>query len=237
MTSRISRRKLMACTCSGAAVGLLPLGHHAWAAAEEHRRTQITPDEALRLLKAGNQEFVTDAPYRGVQGRQRRVEIARSQHPFAVLVGCSDSRVSPELLFGRGLGELFIIRVAGNTVDLAALGSIEYAVAELGVPLVLVLGHERCGAVAAAVSVVAKNAMFPGAIGEMVEPIVPAVLRAQGQPGELLDNAVRENVRRVVSRLRGGGAILPDRAEAGRLKIVGARYDLDDGAVEFFKET
>ena len=91
------------------------------------------------------------------------------------------------------MGELFIVRVAGNTVDLTAQGSIEYAVAEFGVPLVLVLGHERCGAVAAAVSVVQENAAFPGAIGEMVEPIVPAVLRAKGQPGGLLDNAVREN--------------------------------------------
>ena len=172
-----------------------------------------------------------------MQGRERRVEIARGQTPFAVLVGCSDSRVSPELLFGRGLGELFIYRVAGNTVDRAALGSIEYAVAELGVPLVLVLGHERCGAVAAAVSVVEKNTIFPGAIGEMVEPIVPAVLRARSQPGDLLDNAVRENVRGIVGRLRHEGPILANAIGAGKLRIVGARYDLDDGAVDFFAET
>jgi carbonic anhydrase len=196
----------------------------------------MTPDEALRMLKEGNERFVTDAPFRGVQGRERRVEVARGQRPFAVLVGCSDSRVPPELLFGRGLGELFIVRVAGNTVDLTARGSVEYAVAELGVPLVLVLGHERCGAVAAAVEVVASNATFPGAIGEVVEPIVPAVLRAKAQPGELLDNAVRENVRRVVTRLRGNGAILPAMAEAGRRKVVGARYDRDDGAVDFVAE-
>jgi carbonic anhydrase len=120
-----------------------------------------------------------------MQGHERRIEIARGQHPFAVLIGCSDSRVPPELLFGRGLGELFTIRVAGNTVDPAAQGSIEYAVAEFGVPLVL---------------------------------------------------AVRENVRRVVARLRGSGAILPELVEAVRLKVAGARYDLDEGAVDFFED-
>ena len=233
--NRISRRAMVACACCGAPPAVLPRPSYA-RAAEEHPRSSMTPDEALRLLKDGNEKFVTDAPFRGVQGRERRIEIARGQPPFAVLVGCSDSRVPPELLFGRGLGELFIVRVAGNTVDLTAQGSIEYAVAEFGVPLVVVLGHERCGAVAAAVSVVEENATFPGAIGEMVEPIVPAVLRAKGQPGELLDNAVRENVRRVVTRLRGSGAILPELAEAGRLKVVGARYDLDHGAVDFFTE-
>jgi len=233
--NRISRRAMVTCACCGAAAGMLS-GTGCIRAAEEHPRSNMTPDEALRLLQEGNKKFVTDAPFRGVQGRERRIEVARGQTPFAVLVGCSDSRVPPELLFGRGLGELFIVRVAGNTVDLTAQGSIEYAVAEFGVPLVLVLGHERCGAVAAAVSVVEENATFPGAIGEMVEPIVPAVLRAKGQPGDLLDNAVRENVRRVVSRLRGNGAILPKLAEAGSIKVVGARYDLDHGAVDFFTE-
>jgi carbonic anhydrase len=231
-----SRRHLLACACCSVAAGALPVPGRAWAA-DQHQHTQLSPDEALKRLKDGNAEFITDSPFHGVQDRARRVEIARGQTPFAVLVGCSDSRVSPELLFGRGLGELFIYRVAGNTVDRAALGSIEYAVAELGVPLILVLGHERCGAVAAAVSVVEKNTIFPGAIGEMVEPIVPAVLRARSQPGDLLDNAVRENVRGIVGRLRQEGPILANAIGAGKLKIVGARYDLDDGAVDFFAET
>jgi carbonic anhydrase len=130
------------------------------------------------------------------------MEIARGQAPFAVLVSCSDSRVPPELLFDTGLGELFIIRNAGNTVDTAALGSIQYGVLVLGAPLVVVLGHERCGAVDAALQVVDKNATFPGSIGPMIEPIIPAVLKAKsgGAKGdELLDAAVRENVRRVVT--------------------------------------
>lgn len=194
---------------------------------------QLTPDEALALLEAGNAEFLTDAPYRRADTRARRLEIAAAQAPFAVLVGCSDSRVSPELLFGRGLGELFIIRVAGNTVDLAALGSVEYAVSQLGVPLVVVLGHERCGAVAAALAVVETNATFPGRIGDMVEPIIPAVLSARGDEGILLHDAVVANVERVLLGLRQSSPLLQDAEEAGRLRIVGAVYDLDDGRVVF----
>ncbi len=201
-------------------------------------RTTMNPDQALAALKEGNAKFLTDAPFRGAQGRERRIEIARQQVPFAVLVSCSDSRVSPELLFGRGLGELFIVRNAGNTVDTVALGSIEYAVAVLGVPLVVVLGHERCGAVDAAVSVVEKNTMFPGSLNQMIEPIIPAALiaRSTGAKGDaLLDLAVRENIRRVVTRLRNSDPVMMQPLQAGRLRVVGARYDLDDGAVEFFE--
>ena len=121
----------------------------------------MTPDQALAALKEGNAKSLTDSPVRAVQGRARRLEIARGQAPFAVLVSCSDSRVPPEVLFGRGLGELFIVRNAGNTVDTVALGSIEYAVAVLGVPLIVVMGHERCGAVEAALSVVEKEHGVP----------------------------------------------------------------------------
>lgn len=195
--------------------------------------TQLTPDEALALLEKGNAEFLTDAPYRRTDTRARRLEIAAAQAPFAVLVGCSDSRVSPELLFGRGLGELFIIRVAGNTADLAALGSVEYAVSQLGVPLVVVLGHERCGAVAAALAVVERNATFPGRIGDMVEPIIPAVLSARTDDGILLHDAVIANIERVVVSLRQSSPLLQEREEAGKLRIVGAIYDLDDGRVVF----
>ncbi len=200
-------------------------------------KTTLTPDQALALLKEGNRSFLTDSPVRAASGRERRLAIAQSQAPFAAYVTCSDSRVSPELLFGRGLGELFIIRNAGNTVDTVAEGSIEYAVAELGVPLVVVMGHERCGAVSAAVSVVRQNARFPGSIGKMVEPIIPAVLQAQGQPGDLVDNAIRENVRRVVNQLRTqSDPLLLEPQRTGRVKVVGAYYDLDTGSVDFFDE-
>jgi carbonic anhydrase len=144
--------------------------------------------------------------------------------------------VSPELLFGRGLGDLFIVRNAGNVVDLAAMGSIEYGVAVLGAPLVVVLGHERCGAVQAAVAVVEQDATFPGSIGQMIEPILPAVLRARREgEADLVERSVKYNVRRVVDRLRMTEQMLLAPQEAGRLRIVGAYYDLDNGNVEFME--
>jgi carbonic anhydrase len=199
-------------------------------------RATLTPDQALALLKEGNDNYRTDAPFRGPQGRERRVELARGQAPFCVLVGCSDSRVPPELLFGRGLGELFIVRNAGNTVDTAALGSIEYGVGVLGCPLIVVLGHEACGAVAAAVDVVEKGTTFPGVIGEMVQPIVPAVLEARRAGGDdsLLDKAIVSNAKRVANRLATQSPVLQEAVRNGKLKIVPARYDLDDGDVDFF---
>jgi carbonic anhydrase len=206
------------------------------------KKTTLTAQQALDLLKEGNAKFVSDTPQRSLMGKERRLEIARSQTPIAVLVSCSDSRVPPELLFGRGLGELFIVRNAGNTVDTVAEGSIEYAVAELGVPLVIVMGHERCGAVDAAVSVVQKQTNFPGSIGQMIEPILPAVLKAQSGFGgkahtheQLVDASVRENVTRVVTRLRESQALLQEPLRTKKLLVVGARYDLDDGRVEFFE--
>ena len=233
MNAHLSRRRFLGCLCCAGAPGMVLPPRRAFAAGP---KTTMTPDQALALLKEGNDNFVTDAPYRQATDRERRIEIARGQTPFAVLVSCSDSRVPPELLFGRGLGELFIVRNAGNTVDTTALGSIQYAVVELGVPLIVVLGHEKCGAVDAAVKVVKENATFPGAIGQMVEPIIPAVIRAQSQQGDLLDNAVRENVRRTVNRLRTAEALFEEPLRTKRLRIVGARYALDNGDVDFFDE-
>ena len=196
----------------------------------------MTPDEALALLKKGNRRFLRGEPTEPVRSLPEHLaQMAKVQRPFCVLVGCSDSRVSPELLFGRNLGELFIVRNAGNVVDLAAMGSIEYGVVVLGAPLVLVLGHERCGAVQAAVDVVENDATFPGSIGQMIEPILPAVLRARRcGTHDLLDRSVRANVHRVVHRLRTTEHTLTEPLQDGRLKIVGARYDLNDGSVEFF---
>ncbi|MCW6508900.1 carbonic anhydrase [Lichenifustis flavocetrariae] len=198
---------------------------------------QMTPDQALALLKEGNKRFVEGNPIQShMTGRELRTSLAHEQRPFCVLVGCSDSRVSPELLFGRGLGDLFIVRNAGNVVDLAAMGSIEYGVAVLGAPLVLVLGHERCGAVHAALNVVENDTVYPGSIGQMIEPIIPAVLRARREGGaDLLDRSVRANVHRVVERLRTTEQMLLQPQRDGKLKIIGARYDLDDGHVDFFE--
>lgn len=197
--------------------------------------TDLTPQQALDLLREGNAAFLRGEQTRVLTSAQRRLDLARGQSPFAAYVTCSDSRVPPELLFGRGLGELFIIRNAGNTVDTVALGSIEYAVAQLKTPLVVVMGHESCGAVDAATKVVTENATFPGSIGPMVEPIIPAVLSARDEPGDLLDNSVRANVRRVVNQLRSQtDPIMLDPQRSGDLWVVGAYYHLDTGAVDFF---
>jgi carbonic anhydrase len=229
------RRAFMGSVAVGVlTVVALPIGGSQ--AADPVPKTTLTPDQALRLLKEGNEQFRMDAPSRAAQGRERRVELARGQAPFCVLVGCSDSRVPPELLFGRGLGELFIIRNAGNTIDTTALGSVEYGVGVLGCPLVVVLGHETCGAVAAAIEVVEKNATFPGVIGEMIQPIIPAVLAARSQSGDLLDNAVRTNARRVAARLKTQSAVLQEALRQNRLKVVAARYDFDDGNVDWFED-
>ena len=237
MTSDINpRRSFFRSACCGS-LGLAAAMAAPQVFAADGKKTTLTADQALATLKEGNAKFLTDSPLRAVQGRDRRLEIARGQTPFAVLVSCSDSRVPPEVLFGRGLGELFIVRNAVNTVDTVALGSIEYAIAVLGVPLVVVLGHERCGAVEAALSVVEKNTIFPGSLNQMIEPILPAALiaRSGGAKGdELLDAAVRENVRRVVTRIRNSEPVMMNPIRDGKVKVVGARYDLDDGSVDFF---
>jgi carbonic anhydrase len=239
MTVHVSRRNfLTGCACCFGAATATHMGMP-MAFAAETKKTDLSPDQALELMKKGNSEFKIDAPYRAANDRERRLAIARGQTPFAVLVSCSDSRVSPELLFGRGLGELFIVRNAGNTVDTTALGSIEYAVGVLGVPLVVVLGHQRCGAVGAAIDVVTKNTTYPGSIGRMIEPILPAVLTAQAKkPVDLFDESVRMNVARTVNRLRTGSEpILLDPIKTKALRIVGATYSLDDGSVDFFDES
>lgn len=241
------------CACAGAALatplmsvnavrglalgagGAAALGAAASAeAAPSAKGSGLTPDAALQRLMDGNRAFLANELEPESRNRERRLAIAKSQSPFAVLVSCSDSRVPPEVLFGRGLGDLFIVRVAGNTVSPEGLGSIEYAVAELGVPLVVVMGHERCGAVAAAVSVVRDGADFPGAIGSMVQPILPAAIATRDTKEDWVDAAVRRNVVNVVERLKISGKLLEDPIAAGKLKIVGARYDLDDGKVDFF---
>lgn len=203
-------------------------------------KTTLSPDEALARLKDGNAAFRSDEVHVVPTDHSRRLEIALGQAPFAVLVGCSDSRVSPELLFGAGLGELFIVRNAGNTVGTVALGSIQYGVLVLGAPLILVLGHERCGAVEAALQVVHADATFPGRIGQMIEPIIPAALKAArggDLEGEaLLDAAIRHNVRRTVERLRNSEPSLIAPLQAGELRVVGAEYRLEDGSVDFFME-
>jgi carbonic anhydrase len=189
----------------------------------QHEKKGVDGDKALETLmkpQKGN-----EVPSRTAK---RRKEVAKGQHPFAVVVGCSDSRVPPEIVFNQGYGDLFVIRTAGNVVDDVAMGSIEYAIEHLGVNLIMVLGHERCGAVDAAL----QGGEAHGHIGALVGPIKPAIEKSKGQPGDPLDNAVRANIQRVVAQLKAAGPILSEKAKKGELKIVGARYDLETGDVD-----
>lgn len=189
--------------------------------------TQFNSDESLKKLIEGNERFVGSKMFHQNQSAERRDEIAKGQHPIAVIVSCSDSRVPPEIIFDQGLGDLFVIRSAGNLVDDIGLGSIEYAVEHLGVQLIIVLGHERCGAVDAAV----KGGEAPGHIAKLIEEINPAVEEAKKQSGDLLDNAVLSNINIVVKQLQNAEPILKEFVHSKKLIIVGARYDLDDGVV------
>lgn len=187
----------------------------------------VTGDVAHKKLMEGNKRFVEGKMSHPGQSADRRAETAKGQHPFAAIVSCSDSRVAPEVLFDQGMGDLFVIRLAGNIIDDAATGSLEYALEHLGVKYIMVLGHERCGAVEATV----KGGEAPGHIGSLVRAIQPAVEKAKGQPGDLIDNSVKANVSMVVQQLRSSAPILEESVKKGELKIVGARYDLDDGTV------
>lgn len=216
-------------TCA-LAVGALSLGFNrpAWAS---NAGPPMSSDAALKKLIAGNARFVNGALTHPHQNIARLAETLNGQHPFAVIFGCSDSRVAPEVIFDQGIGDLFTIRVAGNIPDNAGLGSIEYSVAELKVPLLCVLGHEKCGAVAAAVEKFKHGTTFPGDIEALAVAILPAVKKASHMPGDLLDNAVRENVKLVVQKMM-ASPIVGAAHTAKTVKIVGARYGLKHGQVE-----
>lgn len=204
---------------------------HAPAAAEA---MAISPDEALGRLKHGNAIFARGGANISLPSMARVAELSKGQKPFAVIIGCSDSRAAPELIFDCNLGELFVVRVAGSTVSREGLGSIVYAVEHLGAPLIVVLGHTKCGAVGAAVDVATKHAELHGALYEMVLPILPAVLEAEEQhPADLQDAAIRQNVRDIARRLKVADGTLAERVEEGRLKVVSACYDLTTGTVAF----
>ena len=188
-------------------------------------------DEALQRLLEGNQRYAANRSTDLNESQSRRAELAKGQSPFATIFSCVDSRVPPELIFDRGLGDLFVIRTAGQVIDKAVLGSLEFGVAELKIPLLLVLGHEKCGAVKATIEAVENNAEAEAEINWLVDGIRPAVEAAKEQSGDLLDNAVKANVGLTVERLK-GSPILSEAINKGELKIVGARYDLDTGIVE-----
>jgi carbonic anhydrase len=249
--------KLLSCFI---AVGLLSANQSARGADPAHPDQPIvSPVEAISRLKEGNARFTSGKPqpdesseerafmarnsyenagmtFLGMTADQiakRRTELAKTQHPFAAILSCSDSRVPPEIVFDQGLGDLFIVRVAGNVINDEGLGSIEYAVDHLGTRLIIVLGHQSCGAVKAAKETIAAKGKAPGHIESLVTAIKPAV---EATAKEDLETTIKANVKHVVDALRSSTPILKAKIDSGEMQVIGGYYSLDTGAVTFLGE-
>ena len=199
------------------------------AAAAAAQETAPSADAVLEELKLGNQHHVSKHYQHPHQSAARQRELAASQHPHATILSCADSRVTPEIVFDQGLGDLFDVRVAGNVAGDTEIASIEYAAEHLGVPVLVVLGHQRCGAVTAA----AEAGEAHGHLPTLIAAIRPAIEQARGMAGDAIDNAVRINVENVVRQVTGSQPVLAELAASGRLRVVGAVYSLDTGKVEW----
>jgi carbonic anhydrase len=191
----------------------------------------LTPAAALERLEAGNRRYVEGVARRH-DFRAEREALAKGQNPFAAVLGCADSRIAPEYAFDTGRGDLFVVRVAGNFATDDGIASLEYAVDVLHTPLILVLGHQACGAVSATIKSVGDGTTLPGHLPALVAGIAPAVRAVMDQPGNTLDNAIRQNVLLTVDRLRTATPILSQYAAEGKIRVVGGVYRLDTGAVE-----
>ncbi|MEU7481692.1 carbonic anhydrase [Lentzea sp. NPDC042327] len=192
--------------------------------------TSPTPQEAFELLLSGNHRFVAGTPEHPNQDATRRTEIAPAQRPFAVLFGCSDSRLAAEIIFDRGLGDLFVVRTAGHVVGAEVIGSVEYGVDVLDCPLVVVLGHDACGAVAAACAALDEGAVPAGYIRDVVERVTPSVLAARAAGRVEADEVLAEHVSRTVDLLLDRSRLLADRVATGKAAVVGLCYRLADGS-------
>ena len=192
----------------------------------------VSPDEALRRLMEGNQRYAANNP--AIKDfAAGRAAGATAQYPFAAVLGCADSRVAPELAFDQGLGEVFVVRLAGNFVNDDGLASLEYGVRFLGVPLIMVLGHSNCGAIDATIKVLKDDARLPGRLPELARSIEPAVEAARKtNASNLLDEAIVENVRHNVARLSGAKPIVSEAVTARKVRVVGGVYDLATGVVK-----
>jgi len=187
----------------------------------------VSPDAAIKRLIEGNQRFIDGKRLNPNQSKLRLQETSVAQYPFAAILGCADSRVPAEIVFDQGLGDLFVVRLAGNIAALEAIGSLEFATAVLGAQTIVVLGHARCGAVSAAI----KGDPLPGRIGIFVEDIKPAVERVRKKTGDIQENAIIANVQYQVARLAESSTILANLIKEGKLKIVGGYYDLAKGKI------
>ena len=225
-----SRRSLFGlglAATAAAAFSSLP----AWSQAAPPAREPLSPDQALKRLQEGNARYAANTSMNKdfSAGRAAR---ASAQYPFASIVSCADSRLSPELAFDQGLGDLFVVRVAGNFTNEDGLASLEYGSVVLGVPLILVLGHSNCGAINATIKAVKEGTTLPGHLPSLINAIRPAVVAAEARkPADLLAEATAENVRLNVKYLQTAKPLLADLVAAGKLKVAGAVYDIATGKV------
>ncbi len=229
-----SRRRFV--QLAGLAAGAMGLGWTETGAAADEPAVDRSPDAVLARLLAGNQRF---AGGQTAQSRRRTpadfAADAKGQAPMAAIVACADSRVTPELIFDQGIGDLFVVRAAGNIVSgtgPSLKGSLEFGVGVLGCSLIMVLGHSQCGAIEAAIAKAESGEPLPGEIDRLIDLIVPSVEKSKGMPGDPLENATRANVQRCVGLLKGLDPIISEFVKTGRVKVVGGVYELRTGLVE-----
>ena len=228
----ISRRNSLKFVAGAIGTGILAARAGAELAAPEPAiaQTSLTPDQCLQLLIDGNQRFVQARREKPNQTWTRIAAVAPSQEPFAAILGCADSRVPAEIIFDRGFGDLFVDRVAGNVATPEEIGSLEFGTLILGAKVLMVLAHERCGAVKAAI----EGGQLPGHINSLTESIMPAVESTRNQPGDRVENACKANAILQANRLK-ASPVISDLINQNRMRVVAAYYDLDTGAVEILR--
>ncbi|CAM3164535.1 Carbonic anhydrase [Arthrobacter ulcerisalmonis] len=191
--------------------------------------TNLTPDLAWRRMREGNERFVAGEARHPNQDASRRSSLVENQHPFAVIFGCSDSRLAAEIIFDLGLGDAFVVRTAGQVIDDAVLGSLEYSIGVLGVPLIVILGHDSCGAVSATKDAVDTGEMPAGFIRDLVERITPSVLTSIRNGNHEVNDMVVEHVKQTSSRLVDSSRVISDAIDGGTAAVIGLSYSLADG--------
>lgn len=210
----------------------LAAGHAAAASGKADPAAKLLRDASLMLLREGNSRFVTGKPQHPHQDAERRVDVARGQEPFATVLACSDSRDPVELIFDRGVGDLFVVRVAGNIAGLSELATVEYGVGHLNTPMLVVMGHTKCGAVTA----VATGAELHGhlhALAEKIQPAVEKTKQAKPEPDELVPRCIQANVWQTIEDIIKQSSVVREKLAEGKLSIVGAVYDLEQGRVSW----
>lgn len=226
-----ARRQILKVAAAAAALAVAPRAFAAPVETPPKPQNALSPDAALDRLMKGNARYVAGHTAR-YDFKSERAALSAGQNPFAAILGCADSRIAPEFCFDTARGDVFVCRVAGNFATEEIIASFEYAVQVLNTPLIVVLGHEACGAIDATIKSIKDNSTLPGHLPSLVHALTPAVQQAQGESGDLLANAIRKNVAMNVDKIRTSGPILQSFAAQGKLRVVGGIYELQTGKVE-----